>query len=114
MFRSHLMRYATCESDVDNAELIFGELIANVVCHAQGPVSFGLRWQGLRPTLLVVDRGEGFRTEPNMAFTGPDAECGRGLAIVRALGIKMYCGNRPEGGAYICVVLPVERRRGAT
>ncbi len=108
-FRGYLLRYATLESDVPGAELIFGELCGNVVRHAPGPASFALDWHDLHPTLLVTDQGAGFGAASAGTLADPSAESGRGLALVRTLAVHMLFGNRPEGGAYVRVVLPVRR-----
>jgi len=97
-FLDYLFRYATPESDLFGAELIFGELLGNVVRYAPGRVAFHLDWHGLRPTLLVVDEGDGFHGAP-----------GGGLALVRAFAVEMLIGNRPQHGAYVSVILPVRR-----
>jgi anti-sigma regulatory factor (Ser/Thr protein kinase) len=108
-FRNYLLRYATAESDVAGAELIFGELLGNVVRYAPGPISFRLDWHANRPVLLVSDEGGGFREVPHGTLDDPYAESGRGLALVRALAGEILMGNRPNGGAYVSAVLPVRR-----
>ena len=108
-FRRYLERYASPESDVGAAEVIFAELLSNVVCHARGPASFQLGWRRAQPTLLVTDDGEGFRATPSSTLADPDAERGRGLALVRLLSVRMSLGNRRAGGAYVKVLLPVQR-----
>ena len=113
-FRAHLERYATADSDLFGAELIFAELLSNVVRHARGPVSFQLGWARARPTLLVTDAGEGFRSRPAcMLSDDPQAENGRGLGLVRRLAVRMKVGNRPAGGAFVLAVLPVRCAKGA-
>ncbi|MDQ2991995.1 MAG: ATP-binding protein, partial [Candidatus Eremiobacteraeota bacterium] len=95
---------------VSAAEMIFGELLGNVVRYARGPVSFHLNWHGREPTLLVTDEGPGFRRgTPRSELNDLNAESGRGLAMVRAFAVAMETGNRPERGAYVSVVLPVRR-----
>ncbi|MEA2664169.1 MAG: hypothetical protein QOI11_1113 [Candidatus Eremiobacteraeota bacterium] len=108
-FLNYLFRYATPESDLFGAELIFGELLGNVVRYAPGRVAFHLDWHGLRPTLLVVDEGDGFRGAPGGGLSDLEAESGRGLALVRAFAVEMLIGNRPHHGAYVSVILPVRR-----
>lgn len=108
-FLDYLFRYATPESDLFGAELIFGELLGNVVRYAPGRVAFHLDWHGLRPTLLVVDEGNGFHGAPGGGLSDLEAESGRGLALVRAFAVEMLIGNRPQHGAYVSVILPVRR-----
>lgn len=106
-FRAEIERYADAGSDVAGAELIFAELLANVVRHAGAPGTACLRWIGTRAMLAVMDVGDGFRTPPGRSLPAPTAERGRGLALVAALSLGMRAGNRPGGGAYVCAVLPV-------
>lgn len=113
MLRDGLVRHATPESDIHGAEVILGELLANVVRHAPGQVSVQLDWGRVRPTLLVLDDGDGFTTTPQTTLSDVEAERGRGLALVRALGVETVVGNRSQGGAYVRVVLPVVRRLSA-
>ncbi len=108
-FRAYLELFATPDSDVPAAELIFGELLGNVVRYARGPVSFHLDWHAVQPTLLVTDEGPGFRGAPSGALDDLNAEGGRGLALVRALAVEMAAGNCSERGAYVRAVLPVRR-----
>jgi anti-sigma regulatory factor (Ser/Thr protein kinase) len=110
-FRDYLMRYAAPESDVAAAELIFGELLGNVVRYAPGPALFRLHWHGARPKLLVTDGGPGFARTPEGSLGDGVAEQGRGLALVRAFAVRLIMGNRKDGGAYVSVVLPVRRRQ---
>jgi anti-sigma regulatory factor (Ser/Thr protein kinase) len=108
-FRAHLERYAASESDVPGAELIFAELVSNIVRHARGPASFILDWHQARPTLFVLDRGNGIREAPH-AFPEVTADRGRGLALVNAIAVQMRVGKRRGIGAYVCAILPVLRR----
>jgi anti-sigma regulatory factor (Ser/Thr protein kinase) len=113
-FRDYLLRHATPESDVPAAELIFGELLGNVVRHAWGCASFRLSWHDLRATLVVTDRGPGFQQRPRpSAHAEPSAERGRGLKLVRAFAVKLNVRNNREGGASVSVILPVLRLQPA-
>jgi PAS domain S-box-containing protein len=72
------------------SELAFGELVANAVRHAPGPVRVIASTDGDgTATLVVEDTGEGF-THAERAFD-PYAETGRGLGLVRAVadGVKI-------------------------
>ncbi len=108
--REYFLRYATSDCDIAPAELIVAELVANVVRHALGSASFHLDWHGRRPRLTVSDGGPGFPESHRPTMPDPNAQSGRGLAIVQALGIEMELGNRPEGGGYVHVTLPLERQ----
>ena len=110
-FCEYLTRFATITSDVSAAELIFGELLANIVRHAYGSGTFSLDWRDPHARLVVEDRGCGFREPPRGSLEDPAAESGRGLALVALLAVEVSLSNRPGGGACIRVVLPVERSR---
>jgi anti-sigma regulatory factor (Ser/Thr protein kinase) len=72
------------------SELAFGELVANAVRHAPGPVRVIASTDGDgTATLVVEDTGEGF-TDAEREFD-PYAETGRGLGLVRAVtdGVKI-------------------------
>jgi len=91
---SHLRGRSRGEPDLCAAELVFGELVGNVVRHAPGPIEIQLEWAGDDPVLHVIDRGRGFLPDPVL----PDvlSESGRGLYIVqqltRALRIERIAG----------------------
>ncbi len=108
-FREYLMRFATAGSDVPAAELIFGELLANIVRHAYGNGTFSLDWRDPHARLIAEDRGSGFGEPPHGTLEDPAAESGRGLALVTLLAVEVSISNRPGGGACVRVVLPVER-----
>ena len=56
----HLGAGAHDGSDLKAAELIFGELTANVAQHAGGRIDVALEWRDGIAVLHVIDRGEGF------------------------------------------------------
>ena len=108
-FARYIERSCTPESDVVGCELIFGELIGNVVRHAPGPVEIALEWRAGRAMLHVYDRG------PGLTWSGPMlpetyAEGGRGLYIVSQLARSYLVGSNAGRGTHIAVELPVERR----
>lgn len=71
------------ESAVAAAELVFGELVGNVVRHARGAIDVRLDW-GDAPTLHVIDRGPAFG-DIDALPEDPLSEGGRGLFIARTL-----------------------------
>lgn len=93
-------------SDLDAAQLIFGELVANVVRHAPGPIRIEVEWTAdRRARLMVRDSGPGFEAR----FSGPEHpldESGRGLFIVAALAesIAVDCDAT---GTTVTAILPV-------
>lgn len=107
-FLAFLHTFAAPSSDFAGAELIFGELIANVVRYAPGRVAIRVEWQEQSPILTVEDQGAGFVP----AFSLPEdplAESGRGLFLVATLGRHVNVDTRGGGGARVRVTLPVWR-----
>ena len=86
-FRECLTSIAEPASDVDAAELIYGELVANTVRYANGAVEVRLELVDSKPPVLVVrDHGPGLRVPSlDARAASPYAESGRGLGIVELL-----------------------------
>jgi len=108
-FSRYVGRTCTPDSDIVGCEIIFGELIGNVVRHAPGPVEIVLEWPEGRAMLHVYDYG------PGIAWSGPSlpeayAEGGRGLYIISRLARSYFIGPNDRRGTHIAVELPVERR----
>ncbi len=97
-------------SDLDAAELVVGELIANAVRHGAPPFGVCIDWHDDPPMLCVVDRGPGMRA----VYPAPDwrSERGRGLLLVRALAgeVVVDSANADRDGTRVVVALPVLRR----
>jgi PAS domain S-box-containing protein len=94
--------------DVPAAELVFGELMANAVRHAPGPVGVELSWDDpVKPVLLVTDGGPGCTLQTRLPPA--DAESGRGLYLVSQLAREFTVMKVPGGGACARAVL---RARG--
>lgn len=95
-------------SDLKAAELIFGELIANVAQHAGGSIEVALEWRNGDAVLHVIDRGEGYTSteqRPNDVLT----EHGRGLWLVQRLGAQLEVELLPGYGTHVCATLPIRR-----
>ena len=93
--------------DYIGSEVIFGELIGNVVRHAPGPIDVTLDWAEREPVLHVIDRGPGFVREPKLP--DPLSESGRGLFIIDSLARSFEAAPIPGRGTHMIVRLPVER-----
>lgn len=107
-FVRHLREEGTPESDYAGAEVIFGELVGNVVRYSPGRVDIDLEWNDESPVLHILDRGEEFTLRPLL----PDdllSETGRGLFIVGTLGEQLAVRSVPGGGNHVSVRLPVRR-----
>jgi anti-sigma regulatory factor (Ser/Thr protein kinase) len=95
--------------DFSAAELIFGELLGNVVRHAPGPVDIILDWTDVLPVLHVLDRGPGFRSRRKRERLPVDelSESGRGLFIVNACAPHFSVRNRNGRGTHASATLPL-------
>ena len=109
-FVSFLHSHCTPGSDIEAAEVIYGELISNVVRHAPGRVTVEARIDpfGL-VTLDVWDCGPGYVLDPSLPPS--KEECGRGLFIVWKLSKHVSC-ERSGGVTRVSAVLPVNARVG--
>lgn len=107
-FRAYLSERSGEEAALLAAEIIFGELVANVIQHAPGPIEIVVEWSGAEPTLRVRDRGPGFERAVRRT-RDPLGECGHGLVLVETLTRGLTIERRPGGGADVSVVLPVQR-----
>ncbi len=109
-FVRHLREEGHEASDFSGAEVIFGELIGNVVRYSPGPIDIDLEWTDEHPVLHVLDRGKAFTPAARL----PDdmlSENGRGLFIVGTLGSELRVRPLPGKGNHVRVRLPVRRRR---
>ena len=110
-FRARVAELAAPASDVAGAELIFGELVANAMRYAAGPVEVRLEVDdGDPPVLTVRDHGPGLRCYPWTPHRDPYAESGRGLGIVELLARDIAVQWPSDGGTLIRAVLPVTPR----
>ena len=111
--RAIFQRYLTAQvdpsSDIDGAELIFGELLGNVARHAPGAIDVRLRWNGPVAILEVGDSGPGYMID-DVQLPGEFAESRRGLFLVAAFGRDLRVRHH-DGRTTTTVTLPVTRRR---
>jgi serine phosphatase RsbU (regulator of sigma subunit)/anti-sigma regulatory factor (Ser/Thr protein kinase) len=108
-FIEQLRSETTSESDIGAAEIIFGELIGNVVRHAPGPIDIALEWTDDRGILHVIDRGAGFDFKPPERVDDL-REGGRGIWLIEQFGTDLAIERLPHFGAHMRVELPVRRR----
>lgn len=109
-FRNYLGSNASADSDIDAAELIFGELVANVARHAPGALQVTLSWIDEGALLEVQDTGPGF--DRTIELPGANAENQRGLYIVSVMASSFTQRPHPDGSVVI-VALPVRKARPA-
>ena len=110
VYMNYLRARGDATSDYDAAEIVFGELISNVVRHAPGPIEIELEWNGIAPVLHVLDRGAGFERGAELP-TDPLSEFGRGLWLVRTLTEDFSLTDTPGYGTHARTVLPIRRHQ---
>jgi PAS domain S-box-containing protein len=108
-FVEYLRRHSRDAQAVQLAELVFGELVGNVVRHAPGAIDIDVEWLNGSPTLHVLDRGAAF-TAPSHLPDDLLSESGRGLFIVRQLSKGLRVEHVPGYGNHVRVDLPLLRK----
>lgn len=103
---AELRRHGVDEDDLATAELLFSELLGNVVRHSGGMVEIALDL-AQSPVLHVLDRGPGFTFTTRLPASLMN-ETGRGLFIVSSLAREFSVEPRQDGGSHARVVLPFD------
>ena len=104
-FTAHLRRRNVDPQLVTTAELVFGELVGNVVRHAPGPIEVELLWRADRPVISVRDRGPLFEIGEIALPTDDFLDHGRGLFIVSQFASRPVVNPRTGGGKEVLVEL---------
>jgi serine phosphatase RsbU (regulator of sigma subunit)/anti-sigma regulatory factor (Ser/Thr protein kinase) len=95
--------------DLHVAELAFGELLSNVIRHTPGSTRVSFEVEDGQVVLKVADRGGPIDELPRVAERigepDADAECGRGLFLIGALGGTITI-QPSEDGKCVSVALP--------
>lgn len=91
--------------DIDACEIIFSELVGNVLRYAPGRLSLGLSADSHGLWLHVMDDGPGFEGPPTLP-ADVWSESGRGLFLVGALAKDLTIQRLPAYGTYVKVLLP--------
>ncbi len=112
---AELQRLGATVSEADDAELIFGELIGNVVRHTGGNVEAALDLSGDSPVLHVLDRGPGFTFYARLP-KDTMSESGRGLYITSMLArdVSVIPRSDGDGGSHARAVLAMRLRRAGS
>ena len=92
--------------DLGSAELIYGELVGNVVRHAPGPIDVDVALERDRVRLVVQSSGRGITVRPALPAS-PFREGGRGLFIIDELGTGYTTRELPLFGNQTSVNLPL-------
>lgn len=109
-FLQYLRFVCITGSDFEGAEIVFGELVANVVQHACGPIEVLAKTDATRSVMLYVwDTGPSFALQPQLP-QDPGSDRGRGLFIVSTLCKNVAVRRASDGRNQVCVVLPVLAR----
>jgi anti-sigma regulatory factor (Ser/Thr protein kinase) len=128
--RGYLSRHCVEGSDLNAAELVAQELVANAVEHAAGPTWVRLSWLAAQPEIDVWDLGTGFAlpsgsgraavpvealdnswtaAAPYPVLPEPTSPRGRGLFLVSHLATDFEVAARRGGGTHVAARLPVHR-----
>lgn len=105
-FRDRLQALPAPRCDIDAAELIYGELVANTIRYANGAVEARLELGPRGRVLVVRDYGPGLHVAPWTPRRDLYAESGRGLAIVEMLASDVNVEPAEGGGTEVSAVLP--------
>lgn len=92
------------ETAIGTAEVVFGELVGNVVRHAPGPVDLALEWGRNQPVLHVIDRGAAFERRKSFPLD-PLAEGGRGLFLAQQLSDDLRIEHLSGFGNHVAAQL---------
>jgi anti-sigma regulatory factor (Ser/Thr protein kinase) len=106
------LRESLTGEDIAAAELVFMELIGNVVRHAPGCVEVWVEASASSFLLHVIDRGPGFRYSSKLP-QNPLSESGRGLYLISMLTEEFHVSGVSGKGSHACAVLRVGDRRAA-
>lgn len=87
-----------------NAELVYAELIGNVVRYAPGTAKVRMEWNCGRAVMHIFDDGAGFQHAPRLP-RDIYAESGRGLFLIATLTEDFHISRRYGKGSHACAVL---------
>ena len=105
-FSAFLRARMTATSDIAAAELIYGELVANVILHAPGAIWIDVDWTlDGRARLQVRDTGRSFQYIDALPKC-PLSAGSRGLYLVNAFA-EEFSIDRKFSGNVVTVILPV-------
>ena len=105
-FVGHLRELELGSDTTHAAALVFGELVANVVRHAPGPIEVEFHMEDDDLVLCVRDRGPAFSREEFSLPRDLMSEGGRGLYLVAEHATLESLAKRPGGGNEIVVRMP--------
>jgi anti-sigma regulatory factor (Ser/Thr protein kinase) len=112
-YTDRLRAVGLSDDEISSAELVFGELVGNVVRYAPGSITAILDVSGPAPVLHVLDDGRGFEFRPRLPIDVL-SERGRGLFIVTAFAEELSVERRRGGGSHARAVLAGRTRHETT
>lgn len=104
-FVAHLREAGADPAFASSAELIFGELVGNVVRHAPGPIEIQYENERGAPVLHVIDYGPPFKLNRRQP-EDPLSESGRGLYIVSLLSPQVEVERVGDTANCVRAILP--------
>jgi len=110
-FEAHLRELDLKPAVIHVAVLVFGELVANVVRHAPGPIEVESYLEKDDLVVFVRDRGPRFFARDFKLPSDVMAEGGRGLFLVGEYASLLSVAKRPGGGNEVCVRVPLSQPR---
>ena len=111
-YTDRLRAVGLSDDELSSAELVFGELVGNVVRYAPGSITAMLDVSCQAPVLHILDDGRGFEFRPRLPVDLL-SERGRGLFLVAAFAEELSVERRRGGGSHARAVL-AGRTRHAT
>lgn len=105
-FRRFLERHAAEGQDLSGAELVFGELSANVSKHTDSAIWAVVDWTGDQLHLAVHDLGPGFTLDPQLPLD-PHRAGGRGLYLSARLATDLRARAKRLDGTVVTAELPI-------
>ncbi len=109
-FARLLLSANATEAEAADAELVFGELLGNIVRHSGGgEVEAALDLTTDEPVLHVLDRGPAFTFRAQLP-ADKMSESGRGLYITKMLAREIGIVQRPDGGNHARAILSVRKK----
>ena len=98
-----LRAFGVTDEDVHDVQLAITEACANVIDHASDSDTYEVQVElaADQCTITVVDQGGGFDATAVPSTAEPDAETGRGLALMRTLTDNVAFRNEPQAGTVV-------------
>lgn len=90
------------------AELIFTELVGNVIRHSRGPIEISMRCLDGYAQLNVEDSGRGFEYRPQLP-ADPLSDNGRGLYLISRYAKTVRVKKNANAGTIVTALFPLKK-----